>query len=163
VSDTHARVVVISELMDENVLSADPDTPVAAAAAEALRLKSGSTLIMQAKFLVGILTERDVLRAATSGEDLTKEPVSAWMTREPQSVAPDTPVGEAAQIMRRNGFRHLPVADGRHVRASSACVTCSPRGSAARPAPACLERRRAEHPLRRDSNADRTRSTSRMH
>ena len=115
-SDTHARVVVISELMDENLLPADPDTPVAAAAAETLRLKSGSTLIMQAKFLVGILTERDVLRAATSGEDLTKEPVSAWMTREPQSASPDTPAEEAAQIMLRNGFRHLPVADGRQVR-----------------------------------------------
>ena len=125
-SDNQVQVVTISELMHKNVLSADPDTPVAAAAAAMVRAKAGSTLIMQSSFLVGILTERDVLRAAASGEDLNKAPVSEWMTGEPQSAAPDTPAEEAAQIMLRNGFRHLPVADGRHVRGIDA---------AARPAP----------------------------
>jgi len=116
VNDTGARAVAVSELMRQDVLSADLGTPVAAAAAAMVRDKAGSTLIMQGAWLVGILTERDVLRAAASGEDLNKEPVSAWMTREPQSASPDTPAEEAAQIMLRNGFRHLPVADGRQVR-----------------------------------------------
>jgi len=101
-----------------------------------VRLESGSTLIMQAKFLVGILTERDVFRAVASGEDLTKEPVSAWMTREPQSVAPDTAVEEAAQIMRRNGFRHLP-ADGRHVRGVVSLRDLFAARIRRPPAPAC--------------------------
>jgi len=101
--------------MNADVLSAAPDTPVAAAAASMVRVKAGSALIMQGMFLVGIFTERDVLRAAASGEDLTKAPVSAWMTRDPQTAGPDTPVEEAAQIMLRNGFRHLPVAEGRDV------------------------------------------------
>jgi CBS domain-containing protein len=101
--------------MNAYVLSAALDTPVAAAAASMVRVKAGSALIMQGTFLVGIFTERDVLRAAASGEDLTKAPVSAWMTRDPQTAGPDTPVEEAAQIMLRNGFRHLPVAEGRHV------------------------------------------------
>ena len=115
-SDLGTRAVTVRELMREDVLSADPDTPVAAAAAAMVRDKAGSTLIMQGAWLVGILTERDVLRAAASGEDLNKAPVSAWMTGEPQAASPDTPAEEAAQIMLRNGFRHLPVADGRHVR-----------------------------------------------
>jgi len=116
VSEDHRRVVRISELMNENVLSAPPETPVAAAAAAMVREKVGSALIMQGTFLVGILTERDVVRAAASGEDLTTAPVSAWMTRDPQSAAPDTLAEEAAQLMFRNGFRHLPVTEGRHVR-----------------------------------------------
>jgi CBS domain-containing protein len=116
VNENQVRVVTIRELMHEKVLSAEPDTPVAAAAASMVREKAGSTLIMQGGFLVGILTERDVVQAAASGEDLTKAPVAEWMTREPQSAAPDTPAEEAAQIMLRNGFRHLPVADGRQVR-----------------------------------------------
>jgi CBS domain-containing protein len=37
------------------------------------------------------------------------------MTRDPQSAAPDTPVEEAAQIMLLNGFRHLPIVEGRRV------------------------------------------------
>jgi CBS domain-containing protein len=80
-----------------------------------VRGKAGSSLVMQGTLLAGILTERDVLRAAASGEDLTRVPVSAWMTRDPQTAGPDTPTEEAAQIMLRNGFRHLPVMEGRRV------------------------------------------------
>ena len=109
------RVVRLRELMNDHLLSAAPETPVAEAAAAMVRGKVGSALIMQGTFLAGILTERDVLRAAASGEDLTKEPVSAWMTWDPQAAQPDTPAEEAAQIMLRNGFRHLPVMEGRHV------------------------------------------------
>jgi acetoin utilization protein AcuB len=41
--------------------------------------------------------------------------VADWMTPDPQSVGPDTEVEEAAGIMLKNGFRHLPVVDGRTV------------------------------------------------
>jgi CBS domain-containing protein len=37
------------------------------------------------------------------------------MTPDPQSARPETSVEEAAQIMLLNGFRHLPVVDGRAV------------------------------------------------
>jgi CBS domain-containing protein len=70
---------------------------------------------MQASFLAGIITERDVLRAAASGEDLSRSAVSEWMTPDPQAAAPDATSEEAAQIMLLNGFRHLPVVDGRSV------------------------------------------------
>jgi CBS-domain-containing membrane protein len=69
---------------------------------------------MQGSFLAGILTERDVLRAAASGVDLSVSIVSAWMTPDPHAASPETSAEEAAQIMFLNGFRHLPVAeDGR--------------------------------------------------
>jgi CBS domain-containing protein len=106
---------MIRELMNASVLSVAPDTPVASAAAAMVRGKAGSALIIQGTILAGILTERDVLRAAASGEDLTRAPVSAWMSRDPQTAGPDTPTEEAAQIMLRNGFRHLPVTEGRRV------------------------------------------------
>jgi CBS domain-containing protein len=92
-----------------------PDCPVAEAAAAMVREKVGSALVMQGPFLAGILTERDVLKAAASGADLTTIPVSAWMTKDPQSAGPETPVEDAAQIMLLNGFRHLPIVVGRQV------------------------------------------------
>jgi CBS domain-containing protein len=101
--------------MHSRVVSADPDTPLAEAAAAMVREKVGSALIMQGPFLAGILTERDVLKAAASGADLTTMPVSAWMTKDPQSAAPETSAEEAAQIMFLNGFRHLPIMEGRRV------------------------------------------------
>jgi CBS domain-containing protein len=101
--------------MNENVLTTTPQAPVTEAAAGMVRARVGSAVVMQGSFLAGILTERDVLRAAASAEDLRQSPVSAWMTSDPQSAAPDTPAAEAAQMMLLNGFRHLPVVEGRQV------------------------------------------------
>jgi CBS domain-containing protein len=102
--------------MHTHVVSADPDDPVARAAAAMVRGKTGSALVMQGKFLAGILTERDVLRAAASGADLNVAPVSAWMTKDPESASPGTTVEDAAQLMLLHGFRHLPVVEGREIR-----------------------------------------------
>ena len=106
---------VLRELMSTRVAATTPDTSVAAAAAGMVAAGVGSAVVMQGPFLAGILTERDVLRAAASGEDLLASRVSEWMTPDPQSANPDTPAEDAAQIMLLNGFRHLPVVDGRTV------------------------------------------------
>ena len=102
--------------MTTRVVVTSPDDPVADAAAAMVRQGVGSALIMQGRFLVGILTERDVLRAAASGSDLTHSPVSGWMTRDPEQASPDTTLEDAAQLMLLHGFRHLPVLEGREVR-----------------------------------------------
>ncbi len=109
------RRVMLRDLMSTRVALTFPDTPVAEAAAGMVKANVGSAIVMQGRFLAGILTERDVLRAAASGEDLRAACVSDWMTPDPQSASPDTPVEEAAEIMLKNGFRHLPVVDGRAV------------------------------------------------
>lgn len=100
--------------MSTRVVAAPPESPIAAAAASMVKANVGSLVVMQGSFLVGILTERDVLRAAASGQDLSASPVSDWMTPDPHAADPDTSVEDAAQLMFLNGFRHLPVAeDGR--------------------------------------------------
>jgi CBS domain-containing protein len=102
--------------MTTRVVTTSPDNPVADAAAAMVRHKVGSALIMQSRILAGILTERDVLRAAASGSDLTHSPVSAWMTSDPEQASPDTTVEDALQLMLLHGFRHLPVLEDREVR-----------------------------------------------
>jgi len=104
-------VTVLRDLMNTRVAATTPGTPVTEAAAGMVKANVGSAVVMQGPFLAGILTERDVLRAAASGEDLSASLVSAWMTPDPQSASPDTSAGEAAQIMLLNGFRHLPVVE----------------------------------------------------
>jgi CBS domain-containing protein len=110
------RAVAVREIMHTHVVSTSSDDPVAFAAAAMVHGRTGSALVMQGRFLAGILTERDVLRAAASGADLTTSPVSAWMTKDPESAALDTTVEDAAQLMLLHGFRHLPVLDGREIR-----------------------------------------------
>ena len=110
-----AAVTVVRDLMHRRVATTTPETAVAGAAAAMVEANAGSVIVLQGRFLAGILTERDVLRAAASGEDLTASRVSEWMTPDPQSASPDTSTEDAAQIMLLNGFRHLPVVDGRTV------------------------------------------------
>ena len=115
-ADDPRPALTVRDLMTTRVVTANSDHPVAEAAASMVRQKVGSALIMQGRFLAGILTERDVLRAAASGSDLTHSPVSAWMTRDPEYASPDTTVEDAGQLMLLHGFRHLPVLEGREVR-----------------------------------------------
>ena len=110
-----ATSAVLRDLMTERVVATTPETSVTEAAAAMVANRVGSAIVMQGSFLAGILTERDVMRAAASAEDLQRSPVSAWMTPDPQSAPPDTTAEAAAQIMLLHGFRHLPVVEGRRV------------------------------------------------
>ncbi len=112
---TTSSGAVLRDVMTTQVAATTPDTPVAAAAAGMVAANVGSAVVMQGAFLAGILTERDVLKAAASGADLSASRVSEWMTPDPQSAGPGTSAEDAAQIMLMNGFRHLPVVDGRTV------------------------------------------------
>jgi CBS domain-containing protein len=98
--------------MTASVCSVAPETPVAEVAKTMVRGRFGSVLVTTSDMLIGILTERDVLRAAASGQDLTHSPVSSWMTKDPETVTADVDSDEAAQTMLTQGFRHLPVVDG---------------------------------------------------
>jgi CBS domain-containing protein len=108
-------MATVRDLMNTKVVTTTPEATVAAAAAVMVAASVGSAVVMQGSFLAGIVTERDVLRAAASGEDLRGLPVSEWMTADPQAAGPDATAEDAAQIMLLNGFRHLPVVEGRTV------------------------------------------------
>jgi CBS domain-containing protein len=109
------RSMMLRDLMNTRVATTTPSTPVSEAAAAMVVANVGSAVVMQGRFLAGILTERDVLRAAASGQDLSASLVSAWMTPDPHSASPDTSAEEAAQIMLLHGFRHLPIVEERAV------------------------------------------------
>ncbi len=114
-SGTVAETAKLKDLMNTSVVTVAPETTVAEAAAGMVQARVGSVVVLQASFLAGILTERDVLRAAASGEDLSVSQVSVWMSKDPQFATPDMSAEEASQIMLLNGFRHLPVLEGRVV------------------------------------------------
>lgn len=65
--------------------------------------------------LVGILTQRDILRSGSSGRQIARElPVSDVMTKEPTSIPPAMGLAHAARIMLERKYGCLPVceADG---------------------------------------------------
>jgi len=105
-------MVTLKEIMTSDVFSTSPSTSVADVAASMLKGRFGSALVMEGSTLMGIFTERDVLRAAAARADLTSARVADWMTGDPVTASPDMETGEATEIMMSQGFRHLPVMDG---------------------------------------------------
>lgn len=105
----------LSEIMSGNVASTEPETSVADAAKMMVQGRFGSVIVMESSWVSGIFTERDVLRAAATGTDLTSSSVGQWMTKDPMTVNKEMESEEAAQIMASQGFRHLPVVDGKDV------------------------------------------------
>ncbi|MGH2679048.1 MAG: CBS domain-containing protein [Actinomycetota bacterium] len=108
-------MATLKEIMTPEVFVTTPSAAVAEVAASMLKGRFGSAVVMQGSVLMGIFTERDVLRAAAGGADLTSSRVSEWMTGDPVTASPDMDTGEATEIMMSQGFRHLPVLDGKSV------------------------------------------------
>ncbi|HEX9529488.1 MAG TPA: CBS domain-containing protein [Acidimicrobiales bacterium] len=102
----------LGDIMTRAVFAVAPETPVAEVARSMVKGRFGSAVVTRSELLVGIFTERDVLRAAASGDDLSTSAVSRWMTADPESVGPDVDSEAAAEVMLSRGFRHLPVLDG---------------------------------------------------
>jgi len=104
-------VTVVADVMSRDLLTGGASTPLVEAAAAMTRRHVGALLVLDGDRLIGILTERDVLRAvATGGVEGTH--VAAWMTRDPETVEVSEATGQAAAVMIHGGFRHLPVLDG---------------------------------------------------
>ena len=106
-------MAILKEIMTGQVFTTTSDTPVAEVASSMLKGRFGSAVVMEGSWLSGIFTERDVLRAAASGSDLTSSPVSEWMTSDPVTADADMDADEATEVMMSRGFRHLPVVEGK--------------------------------------------------
>ena len=86
------------------------------AASRMWKQQTGSLVICDGDEILGIITERDIMKAVARSDDLESTPVSALMTRSVLTVTPDTSIEEAAQHMATRWIRHLPVvSDGKLV------------------------------------------------
>jgi CBS domain-containing protein len=88
-----------------------PDASLADAARAMAESGPGSLGVIDGRRLVGVLTERDLVRALAAGTDVTVTPVEAYMSADPDTFGPDTNVVEAAGWIAEYGYRHLPVVE----------------------------------------------------
>ena len=102
----------LQDIMTREVYTTSGDTSVAEVARRMLKGRFGSAVVVDGTWIVGMFTERDVLRAAAAGTDPGTAVVADWMTPEPVTASPDMDAEDAAEIMMTQGFRHLPVVDG---------------------------------------------------
>jgi CBS domain-containing protein len=105
----------ISEIMTKAAVNDSAEDTLTEAARRMHEQQTGSLLVMDGEQLVGIITERDMLKAIARGLDPTKTPIKDVMTTDVVTITPETRLKEAAHLMATKWIRHLPVVDERGV------------------------------------------------
>lgn len=97
----------VRDLASKKVVEVGPQQSVREASVAMWDNKVGSVVIQENGDLVGILTERDILKAMATSMDADQTPVADLMTRDVITVGPDWEVYEAAAEMSARKIRHL--------------------------------------------------------
>ena len=103
-------MTTVEELMTKDVLTVEPSDTIGEAAEKMHDANVGAVVVVEDfARIVGIVTERDLLRAVAQRARAAEARVRQWMTPDPLTIEPETSIEEAAQIMFNHNFRHLPV------------------------------------------------------
>jgi CBS domain-containing protein len=102
---------VVRDHMSRNLLSVEPGASLTEVAQRMVERNLGSVLVLEEGRLVGIMTERDLMRAVARGVQ-GDAVVGDYMSRDPETVEPGETTEHAAVLMIHGGFRHLPVVEG---------------------------------------------------
>jgi len=111
-------MATVREIMSAELVTVDPSVNLIEAARVMSVNSVGSVLVLEDGALVGIFTERDILRALaahSTADSARTSAVSQGMTRDPETIGAEASVGEALDLMLSRGFRHLPVMEGQRV------------------------------------------------
>ncbi len=93
------------------LLSVEPQTSVAEVAKRMRQEDADSAAVMSGSRLLGIITERDLVRAIADGLNPQQAKADVIMSADPATVTGDEEVAVVAVKMMRLGIRHLPVVD----------------------------------------------------
>jgi CBS domain-containing protein len=108
----NAPITAILDRKGKNVFAVPPTSTVADAVAEMNRHRVGSVLVIDNGRLVGIFTERDVLRRVVGAAvDPKRSLVADVMTTGVITISPDVSIEETMVLFTEKRCRHLPVVD----------------------------------------------------
>jgi CBS domain-containing protein len=102
----------VENAMSREVRTACADATVHEAAQLMAQHNVGCLVVVKGRSLMGIFTERDIVRALSHDVAAASQQIAQWMTREPETIAPTATINEARRRMLRGKFRHLPVTEG---------------------------------------------------
>ena len=105
-------MATLADILKPTFIEVAPEDTLGEVAEKMMSQNVGAVVVKDFGRLIGILTERDMLRAMAARMHTSEARVRQWMTPDPITATPDMPLEEASQIMLDHGFRHLPVMDG---------------------------------------------------
>ena len=101
----------LADVMRAEVIEVAPEDTLGEVAERMSAVNVGAVVVKDYGRLIGILTERDMLKAMAARVHTSEARVRQWMTEDPLTASTEMGVQEAAQVMLEHNFRHLPVLD----------------------------------------------------
>ncbi len=109
----------VSNLLDSkgsDVLTVDPDATIREAIEKMAEISAGTALIMEGGTVIGIISERDVMRKVLlKGKRLHEVYVREIMTTDLTTITPDTSLEDCMKLITDKRIRHLPVLRDGHL------------------------------------------------
>ena len=105
------KVDSVSRLHPTPPLRLAPEQTVADAVRLMRERRVGCLLVCRGDQVLGVFTERDLMRRVLAAGLPLTTPVVACMTTNPVVVGPKESIGAAVRRMEEGGYRHLPVVD----------------------------------------------------
>src|SRR5208282_4502097 len=116
-SPREVQMLICDLLRNQVTVSAEARQTVLEVARMMVEHNIGAVPVLQDGQLTGIFSERDLMiRVVVGGNDPARTLVGQVMTDDPLTVAPNDPLETCMTLMRRHGFRHLPVCAGRELK-----------------------------------------------
>jgi len=94
-----------------DVVTVRPEQTIREALALLVGKRIGALLVVEAGKVVGLVSERDIIREAAHNEALFGQPVSGIMTKDVIVAHPGDDLHAVEQTMTVKRFRHLPIMD----------------------------------------------------
>jgi CBS domain-containing protein len=95
-----------------DVIAVSADTPISQIAALLSEKRIGAVPVTDGRRVVGILSERDIVRRlASDGASILEEQAADVMTAPAITVTPDVGILTALSLMTNRRIRHLPVVE----------------------------------------------------
>ena len=102
--------IPVSEVMSRAVITVKKNDTIEKIAQIMSRAKIGGVVVTEKSKIVGIITEKDIMRSVLAeGKDYKKMLVGKVMVKPVKTISPDTDIDEAARLMSKLDIERLPV------------------------------------------------------
>jgi len=101
----------VGQVMNKHVITLGPQNKTIDALDTMVQNDIGSVLVVDQGKIVGIITERDIVKEITKSFDYLERRLSETSKRSVVTVTTSTPLWEAFALLLRNKIRRLPVVE----------------------------------------------------
>lgn len=104
--------MLVKDVMNKNVIATKPDVKIKDAVKIMNKLRIDSLIVLNSESkIVGLVTERDILKSIESNLDPDINQVGDIMSRDVKTISSDKSLEDAVDAMTRYNVKHLPVVD----------------------------------------------------